>query len=157
MALKMKGLLKDKKKLIIGLVAVVVAVVFVMIMRKQKKASDALASVETQVALQVEKEQVQQREVTAKDALNRRLTNADVKNKVSMLQRLMQGVTNASEKAQIVQIIEGIVTYADYLAVYNAFGKFHGRDLPAALKYNLKNKQYKDVIDHINNLSAEGK
>lgn len=157
MAFKMKGLLKDKKKLIIGLVAVVVAVVFVMIMRKQKKASDALASVETQVALQVEKEQVQQREVTAKDALNRRLTNADVKNKVSMLQRLMQGVTNASEKAQIVQIIEGIVTYADYLAVYNAFGKFHGRDLPAALKYNLKNKQYKDVIDHINNLSAEGK
>ncbi len=149
--------LKDKKKLIIGLVAVVVLVVMFMMFRKQKKASDALASVETQVALNVEKEQVQQREETAKDALNKRLTNADVKNKVSMLQRLMQGATNATEKAQIVQIMEGIVTYADYLAVYNAFGKFHGRDLPAALKYNLKNKQYKEVIDHINNLSAEGK
>lgn len=144
-------------QIIIGVVAVVLIAVIVVMFRKNKKASDALSSVETQVAINVEKEAVKVREETAKDALNKRLTNADVKNKVSMLQRLMQGATNKSERDQIVQIIEGIVTYADYLAVYNAFGKFHGRDLPAALKYNLKNNQYKDVIDHINNLSAEGK
>lgn len=141
--------------MITWLLVALVSFVGLLFFRKYKAKSDALNSVYTQQAIAQQEQASINRKEEQEIALNKTLNDAEVRSKVDMLKQLMNGVTNAEERENIVSLMLGIKTKEDYMLVYNAFGTFRRRNLLEALDYNLKKEQYQEVFDYINRLTNE--
>lgn len=150
-----KGIFKDRKKLVKYLIIGVFVVVFFLFFRKYKAKSDALSDLATQQAISQADEFAKNRDKEQQQALNSTLKDSEIQSKVDMLKQLMYGVTNASERQDIVDIMLGLKCKEDYQLLYDSFGTHQRRNLLEALKYNLKKSQYEEVVNHINKLSNE--
>lgn len=150
-----KGIFKDRKKLVKYIIIGVFVVVFFLFFRKYKAKSDALSDLATQQAISQAEEFAKNRDEEQQQALNSTLKDSEIQSKVDMLKQLMYGVTNASERQDIVDIMLGLKCKEDYQLLYDAFGTHKRRNLLEALNYNLKKSQYEEVVNYINKLSNE--